>query len=84
MIRMETATQPKFLLKPWLTTALLVVLFIAGLGIRLYDLTDLPNDFYMVRQYHSLVIARGMYYSHLTTAPAWQRAMAVAEWKGKA
>ena len=38
-------------------------------GIRLYDLTDLPNDFYMVRQYHSLLIARGMYYQHLTSVP---------------
>ena len=83
MEKMESAAQPKLLLKPWLTTVLLVVLFVAGLGIRLYDLTDLPNDFYMVRQYHSLVIARGMYYAHLTTVPAWQRTMAVAEWKGE-
>ena len=81
---MESAPQPKLLFKPWLTTALLVLLFIAGLGIRLYDLTDLPNDFYMVRQYHSLVVARGMYYSHLSTAPAWQRALAAAELKGEA
>ena len=80
---MESAPQPKLLLKPWLTAALLVVLFVAGLGIRLYDLSDLPNDFYMVRQYHSLVIARGMYYAHLTTVPAWQRSMAVAQWKSE-
>ena len=80
---MESASQTKPLLKPWLITALLVVLFVAGLGIRLYDLTDLPNDFYMVRQYHSLVIARGMYYAHLTTVPAWQRSLAVAQWQGE-
>ena len=80
---MESASQTKPSLKPWLITALLVALFVAGLGIRLYDLTDLPNDFYMVRQYHSLVIARGMYYAHLTTVPAWQRSMAVAQWKGE-
>jgi 4-amino-4-deoxy-L-arabinose transferase-like glycosyltransferase len=80
---MESVSQPKPLLKPWLTTALLVVLFVAGLGIRLYDLTDLPNDFYMVRQYHSLLIARGMYYAHLTTVPAWQRTIAVAQWKAE-
>ena len=80
---MESAPQPKPLLKPWLTAALLVVLFVAGLGIRLYDLTDLPNDFYMVRQYHSLLIARGMYYAHLTSATNWQRAMAVAQWKAE-
>ena len=69
--------------KPWLTTALVVVLFVAALGIRLYDLTDLPNDFYMVRQYRSLLIARGMYYEHLTTVPEWQRETAVAQWKGE-
>ena len=80
---MESSPQRKPLLKPWLTTVLLVVLFVAGLGIRLYDLTDLPNDFYMVRQYHSLLIARGMYYAHLTAVPAWQRSMAVAQWKAE-
>lgn len=76
---MESVPQPKLLLKPWLTTILLMVLFVAGLGIRLYDLTDLPNDFYMVRQYHSIVMARGIYYSHLATVPAWQRSMAVEQ-----
>ena len=80
---MESAPQPKSFVKPWLTTVLLVVLFVAALGIRLYDLTDLPNDFYMVRQYHSLLIARGMYYAHLTSVPAWQRNMAVAQWKAE-
>ncbi|MGA2490424.1 MAG: glycosyltransferase family 39 protein, partial [Anaerolineales bacterium] len=80
---MDSDTQPKLFVKPWLTTALLVVLFVAALGIRLYDLTDLPNDFYMTRQYHSLLIARGMYYQHLTTIPAWQRTMAVAQWKAE-
>jgi hypothetical protein len=80
---MENSLEPKLFAKPWLTTALLVVLFVAALGIRLYDLTDLPNDFYMVRQYHSLLIARGMYYDHLTTIPAWQRTLAVAQWKAE-
>ncbi|HVM71715.1 MAG TPA: glycosyltransferase family 39 protein [Anaerolineales bacterium] len=78
---MESVPQPKPYLKPWLTTLLLLVLFAAGLGIRLYDLTDLPNDFYMVRQYHSIVMARGIYYAHLTTIPDWQRSMAVAQWQ---
>ncbi len=80
---MESAVRSKSFIKPWLTTALLVVLFVAALAIRLYDLSDLPNDFYMVRQYHSLVIARGMYYAHLATIPAWQRNMAVSQWKGE-
>jgi len=69
--------------KSWLTAVLLVLLFIAGLGIRLVDLTDLPNDFYMVRQYRSLLIARGMYYEHLDGVPEWQRSAAVEQWKSE-
>jgi hypothetical protein len=80
---MESGSQPRLFGKPWLTTALLVAFFVAALGIRLYDLTDLPNDFYMTRQYRSLIIARGMYYQHLTTGPDWQRTMAVAQWKAE-
>jgi 4-amino-4-deoxy-L-arabinose transferase-like glycosyltransferase len=80
---MDNNRQLKLFVKPWLTTILLVVLFVAALGIRLYDLTDLPNDFYMTRQYRSLIIARGMYFQHLTNIPEWQRNMAVAEWKAE-
>ena len=75
-----TETQP-ILFKPRFMTILILVIFLAALGIRLFDLTDLPNDFYMVRQYRSLLIARGMYYAHLPAAPQWQRDMAVAQWK---
>jgi 4-amino-4-deoxy-L-arabinose transferase-like glycosyltransferase len=67
----------------WVITAMLAALFLAALGIRLYDLTDLPNDFYMVRQYRSMLIARGMYYEHLDSAPEWQREAAVAQWQAE-
>ena len=80
---MESDLQPKLLARPWLITVLLAVLFVAALGIRLYDLTDLPNDFYMVRQYRSMLIARGMYYQHQANVPDWQRNMAVAQWKAE-
>ena len=80
---MQSSMQPKLFAKPWMMTVLVVVLFVAALGIRLYDLKDLPNDFYMTRQYRSLIIARGMYYSHLSNVPAWQREMAVAQWKAE-
>ena len=76
----------KFVFRKWSgigIPALIVVLFVAALGIRLYDLTDLPRDFYMVRQFRSLLIARGMYYEHLTTVPEWQRQIAVAQWKAE-
>lgn len=78
---MENEVSPKLFSKPWLMAALVAVLFIGALGIRLVDLTDLPNDFYMVRQYRSLLIARGMYYAHLPTAPELKREIAVAQWQ---
>jgi F0F1-type ATP synthase membrane subunit c/vacuolar-type H+-ATPase subunit K len=48
---MENNDSSKLFSKTWLTVALIAVLFIVALGIRLLDLTDLPNDFYMTRQY---------------------------------
>jgi hypothetical protein len=80
---MESSTKNQSFLKPWLTAILLIIVAVAAMGIRLYDLTDLPNDFYMVRQYRSLIIARGMYYQKLTSVPDWQRTMAVEQWKGE-
>ncbi len=80
---MENKESTNLFSKPWLTIGLVVVLFAGGLGIRLLDLTDLPNGFYMARQYGSLLIARGMYYANLPTAPEWQRVFAVAQWKAR-
>ncbi|MCJ7660443.1 MAG: glycosyltransferase family 39 protein, partial [Anaerolineales bacterium] len=51
----------------------LFVIFSLGLGIRLYDLTDPPLDFHSTRQLRSAIIARGLYYVNLETAPDWQR-----------
>ncbi len=78
---MENEVSPKLFSKPWLMAALMAVLFIGALGIRLLDLTDPPNDFFLVRQYRSLLIARGMYYAHLPSASEWQREIAVAQWQ---
>ncbi len=75
---MENKESSNLFSKSWLRIVLIVVLFIGGLGVRLLDLTDLPNDFYMARQYGSLLIARGMYYANLPTAPEWQREFAIA------
>jgi hypothetical protein len=80
---MENNDSSKLFSKTWLTVALIAVLFIVALGIRLLDLTDLPNDFYMTRQYGSLLIARGMYYAHLPSAPEWQKVFAIAQWKAR-
>ncbi len=80
---MTAPEKPQSFFKPWQTTLVVIVLFCAALGIRLYDLTDLPNDFYMVRQYRGLLMARGMYYDGLENVEAWQRQVAVSQWQNE-
>jgi len=66
-------------------TALLVI-FILGFAIRLYDLTDLPLEFHSTRQMLSALKARGMYYQTLSASevPAEQRSFAIQQWKIRA
>jgi len=59
----------------------LAIIFGVGLAIRLYGLTDPPLDFQPTRQLHSALMARGMYYQNLSAIPAWQRQLAVHQWK---
>ncbi len=72
---------------PWLfgsrkTLILAVILaFVLALGIRLYDLTDLPLDFNPARQLFSMLKARGMYYAITPNLPEWQREIAIQQWK---
>ncbi len=63
--------------------ATLVVLFGLGLGLRLYDLTNLPLDFHPTRQVLSALKARGMYLQAATGVPDWQKKMAIQQWKTK-
>ncbi len=67
----------------WLWVGLIILAFLLGLAVRFYDLTDLPLDFHSTRQLHSALIARGMYYQNLQSAPEWQRERAVNQWKGE-
>jgi len=64
--------------------AAVVLLLALGVGIRLYDLTDLPLDFHPTRQLLSALKARGMYYEALTDIPAEQRSFAIQQWKIRA
>ncbi|HSG44975.1 MAG TPA: glycosyltransferase family 39 protein [Anaerolineales bacterium] len=60
----------------------LVGIFIAAMGIRMYDLTDLPLDFHPARQLFSAFKARGMYYSMLPESAdvlAWHRELAIKQ-----
>jgi hypothetical protein len=77
----EFQNMPK---KPhWLWWAVIILAVVLGLVVRFYDLTDAPLDFHPTRQLHSALIARGMYYQSLEDVPAWQREMAVSQWKAE-
>ncbi len=80
----ETRSNPTALfLKPSKTIViiLLVLFLLAGLGIRLIDLDDLPLDFATTRQLHSYIMARGIYFEMDTPAtnaiPAETRQFAI-------
>jgi 4-amino-4-deoxy-L-arabinose transferase-like glycosyltransferase len=45
----------------WIKWGLVILAFSVALVLRLYDLTDPPVDFHPARQYHSAIIARGLY-----------------------
>ena len=51
-------------------------LFVAAFAIRLYHINEPPLDFHAVRQYHSLIIARGHYVETLTGIPEWRKEVA--------
>jgi hypothetical protein len=57
----------------------LVGLFVLGMGLRLYDLTDPPLDS-AYRQLHAAIIARGMYYQMLPSVDPAQRQAAIDLW----
>lgn len=65
-------------------TAILLLLFVLGVLIRLYDLTDLPLDFHPTRQLFSALKARGMYYQSLPNAPADLREFAIQQGRMRA
>ena len=63
--------------------AAFVILLGLGLVIRFYDLNDAPLDFNPTRQLHSALIARGMYYQGLLSAPQWQRDVSYSQWQAE-
>jgi 4-amino-4-deoxy-L-arabinose transferase-like glycosyltransferase len=56
--------------------AALIVLCLAGLAVRFYDLTDPPLQFHGSRQLRGAIIARGLYYQSLPEADEARRAFA--------
>lgn len=76
--------QSNFIKHPRTHWILLFVLLASGLGIRLYDLLDPPLDIHPTRQLHSALMARGLYYQHVTDAPEWMIKTAILQGKREA
>jgi 4-amino-4-deoxy-L-arabinose transferase-like glycosyltransferase len=55
---------------------LLICLFFAAFGARLYHVTDPPLGFHATRQYRSLLLAREYYFEGNDSVPAWEREVA--------
>ena len=53
-------SQPTFFSLRIARLAVLVILFVAGFAIRMYDLTDPPLDFHPTRQLLSAIKARAL------------------------
>ena len=68
--------------KAWIAS--LLIIFILGIGIRLYDITDIPLDFHPTRQLLSALKARGMYYQGLKGIDPEMRTFAIQQWKFRA
>jgi Dolichyl-phosphate-mannose-protein mannosyltransferase len=67
--------------KRWVRILLVIAFLLIGIGVRLIDLSNPPLDFASTRQLHSLILARGYYYSmdlpSTRSLPADQRAFGI-------
>ena len=61
----------------------LAFMFLVALGIRAYDITDLPLDFHPTSQLNRAIMARGRYYAMLPNAPEDQKQLAIKMWKAE-
>jgi len=62
--------------RQWLERLVLLVVFLAGFGIRLLDFTDPPLEFHLTRQLRSALIARQVYLNLLPEVSDAQKEMA--------
>jgi 4-amino-4-deoxy-L-arabinose transferase-like glycosyltransferase len=70
---MEKPSVPYFAPSKWILRFVLLVIFSAGLAVRLYDLTDPPLDFHPHRQIHSAILARGFFAEMEDHLPDFER-----------
>lgn len=62
--------------------ALTVLVFAAGFGVRLVNLTEPPFDFYSTRQVRAAIIARGLYYETLPNLDPGIRHQGISAYQG--
>ncbi len=72
----STAMQKTAVSRQWLERLVLLIVFLAGFGIRLLDFTDPPLEFHLTRQLRSALIARQVYLNLLPEVSAEQKEMA--------
>ena len=53
----------------------IAALFFMALGMRIYGAIDHPPEFQYVRQYHSALLARHLYYQGIESVPEWKNAV---------
>jgi 4-amino-4-deoxy-L-arabinose transferase-like glycosyltransferase len=75
-----TSRRRIFVNHEWIRNLIIILIFIVGLSIRLYDLTDPPLDFHETRQLASALTARGMFHQMDKTSPAEKRDIVVDFW----
>ena len=84
LVNPHTQQTPRFFAaSPRATWIAVVLIFLVGLGTRLFQFSDPPLELHAARQLRSLFISRGMYYENLASAPAWQREIAVSQYRGQ-
>ncbi len=71
------STQPSRHHDTWMVTLLVLLVFAAGLAIRLFDLDDPPLDFHPARQIHSALISRGYFAKWGGTVPVEQQSQMI-------
>ena len=64
--------------RPWVWKASLILVLLAGFGLRMINLTNPPLDFAPTRQLFSALKARGLYYQYVTDVPDAKHQLAIS------
>lgn len=76
----RTVQKRFFSASPMAMWVAVVIIFMIGIGIRLYQFSDPPLEFHAERQLHSMLIARGIYYELTGATDDWHRTRAIEQY----